>query len=85
MAADPDLERVEAELDDALRRLALITDRRAQIAAALQVAKSAGNSEKIRTLATQLDVVEARHARATAIAAAAAQRLTRLRQRVQDG
>jgi hypothetical protein len=85
MAVDPDVERVEEALGDALTRLALLNDRRSQIVAALQAAKSAGNSEDVPALATQLEVVEARRTRATAIAEAASQRLSRLRHRVQEG
>ena len=85
MAVDPDLQRVEEELGAARTRLALLNDRRSQIVAALQAARSAGNSETVRALATQLEVVEARRTRAMTIAEAASQRLNQLRCRVQEG
>jgi hypothetical protein len=85
MTVDPDLQRVEEELGAAQTRLALLNDRSSQIVAALQAARSAGNSESVRALATQLEVVEARRTRAMTIAEAASQRLSQLRRRAQEG
>ena len=85
MTVDPDLQRVEEELGAAQMRLALLDDRSSQIVAALQAARSAGNSESVRALATQLEVVEAQRTRAMTIAEAASQRLSQLRRRAQEG
>ena len=85
MAEDQELEHLEAELGDALRRLVLLNDRSTEIVAALQAAGSAGSFEKFPALTTQLAVVEARRTRATTIAETASQRLSRLRHRVQEG
>ena len=85
MTVDPDLQRVEEELGAAQTRLALLNDRSSQIVAALQAARSAGNSESVRALATQLEVVEAQRTRAMTIAEAASQRLSQLRRRAQEG
>ena len=76
---NPDLERSEEELGDALTRQALLNDRCTELTEALELARARGQAAEACELAAQLDVVEARRTRAMALAQGASQRLSQLR------
>lgn len=82
---DQEVARVEEELGDALTRQGLLNDRCDEIAGRLQAARGVGHASAAAELAAQLDVAEARRARAMALACDASQRLNRLRARLRDG
>jgi hypothetical protein len=84
-ALESELERAEAELADALTRHALHNDRCSEIGAALESARARGDAQAASDRAAQLDVAEARRARAMALAQTASQHLNELRRRLRDG
>ena len=77
---DPDSRRVEAELADTLARHAALNERAIEIVAALEKANTAGDKQQASALAAQLDLLEARRARAMVLAQDASARLGYLRQ-----